>query len=190
MSAGREDDLQHLEDPEAQEGEKLVALIVEAVIFAGLQNAEQQEGGKTSSPGHDEDGADDLASMVTVLAEGEGDDGEEDEIGAAGEVGQLVELERVGYGKEKELVGDGDEQSNGEIVVIQDVDGGSHGGVLFVRFRAREGGLYAGPSMQRHDAVEETKEEVRFWLGIGIAVRADRRHGPRPFTCSMEGTPE
>lgn len=36
-------DPQHLEDPEAEEGEELVALVVEAVIFAGFQDAEEEE---------------------------------------------------------------------------------------------------------------------------------------------------
>ena len=37
-------DPDHLEDPKAQEREELVAFVVEAVVFARLDDAEQQEG--------------------------------------------------------------------------------------------------------------------------------------------------
>lgn len=33
----------HLEDPEAEEGEEVVALVVEAVIGSGAENAEEEE---------------------------------------------------------------------------------------------------------------------------------------------------
>ena len=36
---------EHLKDPEAQEGEELVALVVEAVILARLEDAEEEEPG-------------------------------------------------------------------------------------------------------------------------------------------------
>lgn len=38
-------DPKHLEYPEAKEGEELVSLVVEAIVLAGLQDAEEQEGG-------------------------------------------------------------------------------------------------------------------------------------------------
>lgn len=54
-------DPDHLEDPEAQEGEELVALVVEAVVLAGLEDAEEEEAREAHAPEHDEDGGDDLA---------------------------------------------------------------------------------------------------------------------------------
>lgn len=38
-------DLDYLEDPETWEGEEFVALVVEAAVLAGLDDAEEEEGG-------------------------------------------------------------------------------------------------------------------------------------------------
>lgn len=83
---GDDPDPDHLEDPEAEEGEELVALVVEAVVLAGLEDAEEEEAREAHAPEHDEDGGDDLAGMGGGAGEGEGDDGEDDEVGAACEV--------------------------------------------------------------------------------------------------------
>lgn len=40
----------HLEDPEAQEGEEAVALVVEAVVLAGLEDAEEEEAREACAP--------------------------------------------------------------------------------------------------------------------------------------------
>lgn len=56
----------HLEDPEAEEGEEFVAFVVEAVILAGLDDAEEQEGGQSGAPEHDEHRRDDLPGMMMV----------------------------------------------------------------------------------------------------------------------------
>lgn len=50
-----------------------------------LQDAEEEEAGEAGTPEHDEEGGEDLAGIV-LAGEGEGDDGEDDEVGAAGEV--------------------------------------------------------------------------------------------------------
>lgn len=63
----------HLEDPETKKGEELVTLVVEAVVFAGLNDAEEEEAGETRAPDHDEEGGYDL-SRIVVAAECEGDD--------------------------------------------------------------------------------------------------------------------
>lgn len=76
---------QHLENPEAKKREKFVALAIEPIVFARLQDAEEEEAREAGGPDHDEEGVDDLASMV-VAGEGEGYDGEDDEVGAAGEI--------------------------------------------------------------------------------------------------------
>lgn len=43
---------------------------------------------------------------------------------------QLVELEAECYGEEEELVRDGHEQRDGEVVFVEDVDRVGHGGGL------------------------------------------------------------
>ena len=78
----------HLEDPEAEEGEELVALVVEAVVLARLQDPEEQEAREPQRPGHDEERGDDLPGAI-VPAEGQGDDGEEGEVGPTREVWEL-----------------------------------------------------------------------------------------------------
>lgn len=78
-------DPEHLEDPETEEGEKLLAHPVEAVIFACFEDAEEEECGEADGPGDEEEGGDELAGLMVVI-EGEGCDGEDDEVGAAGEV--------------------------------------------------------------------------------------------------------
>lgn len=64
-------DPEHLEDPEAQEGQEAVALVVEAVVLARLEDAEEQEAREPQGPDHEEDGGDDLPRIV-VAAEREG----------------------------------------------------------------------------------------------------------------------
>ena len=67
-------DYRSSQDPEAQEREKLVPLVVEAVIRASLNYAEQEKARQTGTPEHDEDGDDDLTGMM-VARESECDDG-------------------------------------------------------------------------------------------------------------------
>jgi hypothetical protein len=43
-------DPKHLKDPEAEKREKLVALVVEAVILARLDDAEEEEAGEAEGP--------------------------------------------------------------------------------------------------------------------------------------------
>lgn len=78
-------DPKHLEDPETEEGEELLAHLVEAVIFASFEDAEEEECGEANGPGDEEEGGDELADLGVVV-EGEGCDGEDDEVGAVGEV--------------------------------------------------------------------------------------------------------
>lgn len=78
-------DPEHLEDPEAEEGEEPVALVVEAVVPAGPEDAEEEEAREAEGPGDEEEGGDELAGVV-VAAEGEGEDGEEGKVGPSGKV--------------------------------------------------------------------------------------------------------
>lgn len=43
---------EHLEYPEAEEWEKFVAHGVEAAVFAGLENTEEEESGEAEAPEH------------------------------------------------------------------------------------------------------------------------------------------
>lgn len=83
---GDDPDPDHLEDPEAEEGEELVALVVEAVVLARLEDAEEQEARQPHPPQHDEDGGHDLPGVRAGPGEGEGYYREDDEVGPAGEV--------------------------------------------------------------------------------------------------------
>ena len=116
-------DPDHLEDPEAEEGPELVALVVEAVVLARFEDAEEEEGGEPGAPEEDEEGVDDLAGVGGggvggAGGEGEGEDGEDDEVGPAGEVGELVEFEGERDAEADELVGDRDEEGDDEVVVV------------------------------------------------------------------------
>lgn len=81
-------DPQHLEDPEAEEGEEAVALAVEAVVAAGAEDAVEQEAREPRGPAGEEGAGYELPAgrAIFATAEGDGDDGEDDEVGAAGEV--------------------------------------------------------------------------------------------------------
>lgn len=74
-----------MEDPEAEEWKEFVALVVKAVVFAGLDDAEEEKARETEAPEHDEDGVDDLAGMMSAT-HSQGKDGEEDEVGSSREV--------------------------------------------------------------------------------------------------------
>lgn len=82
---GDDPDPQHLEDPEAQEGKELVALVIEAVVGAGAQDAKEEEARETDGPDDEEEGGDELASVV-VSGKGECEDGEDGKVGATGKV--------------------------------------------------------------------------------------------------------
>jgi hypothetical protein len=64
---------------------RIVALAVEAIIFASLNDAEKEEAGETGAQEHDEEGVDDLMSML-MAGEIKGYYGKENEICAACEV--------------------------------------------------------------------------------------------------------
>lgn len=87
-------DPKHLKDPEAEEGEEAIALVVEAIIAPRAQDAEEEEAREADGPDNDEEGGDELAGVV-VAAHGERDDGEDGKVGAACEV----------YSKEKVSLG-------------------------------------------------------------------------------------
>ena len=75
----------HLEDPESEEGEKFVALVVEAIVFASLDDTEEEKGRETGAPKHDKEGIDDLTSMM-MAGKCERDNSEDDEIRTACEI--------------------------------------------------------------------------------------------------------
>ena len=57
-------DPDHLEYPKSKEWEELVPFVIESIIFAGLDNSEEQESGESETPDHNEERADDLACIV------------------------------------------------------------------------------------------------------------------------------
>jgi hypothetical protein len=112
-----------LKGPESQEWKELFAHTVETVILASFQDSEEQETRQSRSPEHDEDRAHDITRDVSRAAQRKGDDGENHEVCASGKVGELVELERKRDCEEEELVCQGDEKCDGEIVAVEDVHG-------------------------------------------------------------------
>jgi hypothetical protein len=94
---------EHLEDPEAQKGPKLITLVVEPIVFSGLQDSEQEKAAQSCGPGHDKDGGDDIASLISVSATCESENGENDKVGTTSEICELVELEAVSPREEEQL---------------------------------------------------------------------------------------
>lgn len=82
---GEDPEQEHLEDPEAEEGPEAVALVVEAVVGAGAQDAEEEEAGEADGPDDEQERGDELAREAAAR-QGERQDGEQGEVGAAGEV--------------------------------------------------------------------------------------------------------
>lgn len=117
---------EHLEDPEAKEFEEIVALVVEAIIFARLQDPEEEKARQPCAPDHNEERADNVARDIAVFAPCQRDDGQDDEVGTPGEVGELVEFETERNGEEEQLVSYSDEPGDGEIIVVQHMDWTSH----------------------------------------------------------------
>lgn len=56
------------------------------------------------------------------MTEKESEEGEDDEVGAAGEVCQFIQLEGGGDREENELHTDGHDRAHGEMILVQDVD--------------------------------------------------------------------
>lgn len=79
-------DPEHLKDPEAEEGEELTAHLIEALIFARLENAEEEESCEAQRPDYHEEGHDKLARVLVRATKGECEDGEDSEVGATSEV--------------------------------------------------------------------------------------------------------
>lgn len=128
-----------LKDPESEERQEFVSLIIEPIIFARFQNAEQEKSRQTSSPYHDEQRANDLARMM-LAGEGESDDSEDDEVGSTREIcphpseervglagamrltGHFIEFECKRNGEEEELIADSDQECDSEVVVVENMD--------------------------------------------------------------------
>lgn len=83
-------DPEHLKDPEAKELEKVAAHLVEALVLARLEDAEEEEAGEAHRPHNHEEGDDDLprvqVAAAAAAAEGEGEDGENGKVEASCEI--------------------------------------------------------------------------------------------------------
>lgn len=87
----------NLQYPKAQEGPELVPLVVKAIIFAGLQDPEQEEATQARGPCDDEDRDYNVACLISITTKRKGEDCQKNEIGASSEIGELVELECERY---------------------------------------------------------------------------------------------
>lgn len=83
-------DPEHLKDPEAEKLEKVAAHLVEALVLARLEDAEEEEAGEAHRPHNHEEGDDDLprvqVRVAAAAAQGEGEDGENGKVEAACEI--------------------------------------------------------------------------------------------------------
>ncbi|KAJ8516850.1 hypothetical protein ON010_g18400 [Phytophthora cinnamomi] len=97
-----QEDPEDLEHPEAEEGRAVGAHLVEALVLAALEHAQQQEGAEAQRPrnlqtcGHD-------ATRVVHALQHQRQHRQHDEVERARQVRHLVELARVGYGEETAL---------------------------------------------------------------------------------------
>lgn len=55
---------EHLKYPKAEEGKEFIPLVIKAVVFASLQNPEEQEATESESPYHNEERINNLSSMI------------------------------------------------------------------------------------------------------------------------------
>ena len=194
----------HLKHKEPKERQKLVALIVEAVIFPCLQNAEEEEAGEAGGPDDEEEGDDDLAGVDGVVdaGEGEGEDGDDDEVGAAGEVRDFVEFEGEGDGEGDQLVGYGYDECDGEVVVVEDFGAGfGHGGavdgksglegqwVVAVGGRIRTACQQSRQWVYKHEWNANRTRRERMAVCLYIAYAIGHSQSPaavvRPYTSSL-----
>lgn len=113
-------DPQHLEDPEAEEREELVALVVEPRVGARLENAEEQEPRQPERPEDQEQRSEDLTRRVR-RGQSEREHGKDDKVGAAREIRQFVEFTCKRDREPDQLVGHGHQQRDGQEVVVEDV---------------------------------------------------------------------
>lgn len=90
-----------IQNPESEEGPELVSLVVKTVIFACLENPEEQKRAQSRAPDNDEERGNNVACIAAVFAQGKCEDGEYDEIRAACEVGEFVEFEAECNGEEE-----------------------------------------------------------------------------------------
>ena len=54
----------HLKDPETKEREEFIPLVVKSIVLTGLDDPEKEEARESSSPQHNEQRSNDLASMM------------------------------------------------------------------------------------------------------------------------------
>lgn len=63
-----------------------------------------------------------ILEYLAHLTEKESEEGEDNEVGAAGEVRQLVQLEGGGDREEDELHTDRDDRAHRQVILVQDID--------------------------------------------------------------------
>lgn len=78
-------DPKHLEYPKSEEGKEFVSFVIKSIVFPSLEDAKEEKARQSGTPGHDEQGVNNLTSIM-VARERESDDGKDDEIGATSKV--------------------------------------------------------------------------------------------------------
>lgn len=87
-----------MKDPETQKAPKFISLVIEAVVFACLQDTEEQEAAKAKAPKHNEERVNDLTRMMCT-AECKSDNGEYNKVGSASEICDCVSVDLVSGGR-------------------------------------------------------------------------------------------
>mmetsp|Transcript_19178 Transcript_19178/g.44671 ORF Transcript_19178/g.44671 Transcript_19178/m.44671 type:complete len:347 (-) Transcript_19178:50-1090(-) len=98
---------QRLEDPEGEEAAEVLAHLVEAVVFAALEHAHQQEQRQLETADAHVRDQQEVPSAV-VPADEQAHERDRDEVHGPGEVGDLVELAAGGHQEAGALDADGD----------------------------------------------------------------------------------
>lgn len=113
----------HLEYPKTQERPEFVAFVVETIILSSLEDSKQKKSTQPCGPSHDENRNDNIARLIPVVTEAEGQRCQENEVGTTRKICKFVEFEAEGDGKEEELIGNCDDESDQKVVFVEDVDG-------------------------------------------------------------------
>ena len=110
-----------LEGIEAQHRQDLSTLVIKAIVLSCLDDTEKKESSKTCSPEHDEYAVDDLTGIMSAI-HGNRDDGQEDKVGSTSYIVQLIGLESNRDSKENGLISKCDQETDGEIVIIENMN--------------------------------------------------------------------
>ena len=92
-----------LEAVETQHRRDFATHGIKSVILSGFEDTEEKEPCQSCAPDHDEQAVNDLTSIVLAV-KGQGNYGQDDKVGAAGNIVEAVSLESHRYHKEECLI--------------------------------------------------------------------------------------